>query len=145
MKKVIGVLMLTALAWQSQAQNWLTDIDMAKQIAEDENKKIVLVFAGSDWCGPCIKLERSIWESEKFKNYAAENYVLVKADFPRKKANKLPKELQAHNDALAERYNQNGYFPLVLILDFAGKVHGTTGYKNITPGEYIELLNSFKS
>lgn len=145
MKKVIGVLMLTALAWQSQAQNWLTDIDMAKQIAEDENKKIVLVFAGSDWCGPCIKLERSIWESETFKNYAAENYVLVKADFPRKKANKLPKELQAHNDALAERYNQNGYFPLVLILDSAGKVYGTTGYKNITPGEYIELLNSFKS
>lgn len=144
MKRIILAAVLMVLTMRSQAQNWLTDFDMAKQIAKDENKNIVLVFAGSDWCGPCIKLERSIWESEAFKDYAEKNYVLLKADFPRKKANRLSKELQAHNEALAERYNQNGYFPLVLVLDAMGKVQGTTGYKNIPPKEYIDLLNSFK-
>ena len=68
---------------------------------------------------------------------------MLKADFPKKKANKLSKEQQDKNDLLAEKYNQNGYFPLVVVLDKTGKVLGTTGYKNITPAEYIKLLSSF--
>lgn len=139
---VLGLIMV--MSQQGYGQNWLTDFDMARQIAGDDQKNILLVFAGSDWCGPCIKLERSIWESDEFKNYAKDNYVLLKADFPRKKANRLSDDQQAHNDRLAERYNRNGYFPLVLMLDSTGKVLGSTGYKNVSPKEYIKLLNTFE-
>ena len=38
------------------AQNWETTWKDATQKASAENKKIVLVFSGSDWCIPCIKL-----------------------------------------------------------------------------------------
>lgn len=142
MKTLTTLLFLISFS-VANAQVWNTDITTAKKTAQEQNRKIILVFQGSDWCGPCIKLEKEIWSSEEFKRYAKEQFVLLKADFPKKKANKLSKEQQTKNDLLAEKYNQNGYFPLVVVLDKTGKVLGTTGYKNITPAEYIKLLAAF--
>lgn len=128
-----------------QAQNWQTDIDQAKVLAAKENRKIVLVFQGSDWCAPCIKLEREIWSTEEFNDYAKDHFIMLQADFPRKKNNQLSVDLQEHNNKLAERYNKNGYFPFVLVLDKEGRVLGETGYKKMSPSEYIKLLESFNS
>ena len=143
MKTLSLSLFVLVLSASLQAQEWKLDFESAKQKAKTDQKNIVLVFSGSDWCTPCIKLERYIWESEVFMAYAKEDLVLLKADFPRKKANKLSKEQQVQNDLLAERYNTTGYFPLVVILDADGKVLGKTGYKNVTPEAYIKLLQSF--
>lgn len=126
------------------AQEWQTDIDEAKKIASTENKKIVLVFQGSDWCAPCIKLDREIWSTEEFKTYAHEHFVMLQADFPRKKKNALISDLQKKNGILAETYNKQGIFPFVVVLDANGKVLGNTGYKKSTPKAYINELNSFK-
>jgi thioredoxin-related protein len=125
------------------AQDRQTNFEKAKEIATKNNQKIILVFQGSDWCAPCIKLDNKIWSSNEFKAYAKDNYVMLKADFPRRKKNKLPKKQQNHNEALAEKYNQNGLFPLVVILDNTGKILGKTGYKKISPKEYIALINKF--
>jgi len=48
----------------------VTDFEQAKTVAAEENKKIILVFQGSDWCAPCTKLDKEIWSAEEFKNYA---------------------------------------------------------------------------
>ncbi len=125
------------------AQNWQADYNKAQELASQNDQKLILVFSGSDWCTPCIKLENDIWKSEEFQHYAADHYVLYKADFPRKKANKLPKELAAQNAALAEKYNPNGYFPLVVVINSNGQVIGNTAYKDINPQAYINLINSF--
>ncbi|WP_378176859.1 thioredoxin family protein [Aquimarina sp. SS2-1] len=142
MRKIIFIMILMLMGLGSlTAQEWLTDFNEAKKNASDTNKHIVLVFAGSDWCAPCIKLERQILNTEKFLQYAKENYILVKADFPRKKKNQLPKELQEQNTLLAEAYNKSGGFPLVVLLDKEGKKLGEIGYKKVTPDGYIEILN----
>ncbi len=125
------------------AQEWHTNIDTAKKIATEKDRDIVLVFQGSDWCAPCIKLDREVWSSEEFKTYAENNFVLVKADFPRKKKNKLTKAQQLQNNQLMEKYNLRGYFPFVVVLDKNGKALGSTGYKKTTPTAYIKLLASF--
>lgn len=125
------------------AQEWNDDFKDAMAIAQQENKPIILVFSGSDWCAPCIKLDRDIWQSEEFKAYSKQNYVLYRADFPRKKENKLKDQLIQQNKELADRYNSKGYFPLVLVLDKNGKILGETGYKKTTPKSYISLFNSF--
>lgn len=125
------------------SQDWQDNYEKAVSKAKDQNKPIVLVFAGSDWCTPCIKLDKTIWSSEEFKSYATSNYVLYKADFPRKKGNQLPKKRAQLNAALADRFNPQGHFPLVVILDSNEKVLGKTGYKKITPKEYISLVNDF--
>lgn len=125
------------------AQEWQTDFTEAKKTAKAESKPIILVFQGSDWCAPCIKLDREIWSTEAFKKYAGEHYVMVQADFPRKKKNTLSEAQTAANSKLAEAYNKNGIFPFVVVLDANGKVLGETSYKKITPEAYIKELNTF--
>lgn len=145
MKNSILMVILFFLGLTVNAQTWKTDMDEAKEQAQKEHKEILLVFQGSDWCAPCIKLDREIWTSSEFKDYAKEHYVLVKADFPRRAKNQLEPEQQEKNNKLAEKYNQQGYFPLVVVMDEEGHVLGKTGYKKLSPKEYIVLLNSFKS
>lgn len=145
MKIASLIFCLTILSFGSvKSQNWLTDISEAKSEALNQSQSIILVFQGSDWCAPCIKLDREIWHTDEFKAYADEHFVMLKADFPRKKQNKLSKEQEKHNNELAEKYNKEGFFPLVVVLDSEGNVLGKTGYKKTTPFEYIELLSSFK-
>jgi len=142
MKKIFLILILFASFTTVTAQSWLTDLNEAKKQAKDEHKKIVLVFQGSDWCTPCIKLDREIWQSDTFKQYAKEHFILVKADFPRRKKNRLSKEQQAKNNQLAERYNHNGIFPLVVVLNADGKVLNQLSYEAISPKNYIKKLES---
>ncbi len=125
------------------AQDWQTDFALAKERAALENKPIILVFQGSDWCAPCIKLDREVWSTEYFKTYAKDHFIMLQADFPRKKTNALPNIQTQANAKLAELYNKSGYFPFVVMLDSEGKVLGETGYKNISPEEYTNELNAF--
>lgn len=144
MKKLLTIALVLGMSLNIFAQEWQLNLDKAKSIASQKNKNIILVFSGSDWCGPCIKLDKNIWATAKFQKAAEENWVLLKADFPRKKANRLSKEQTTTNEMLAEKYNPNGYFPLVLVLDDMGKVLGATGYKDFSPLEYIKHLQSFE-
>ncbi|MCK8142643.1 thioredoxin family protein [Flavobacterium sp. I-SCBP12n] len=144
MKKII-ILLLLFTGTIGYSQNCNSSFVEAQKKAVTENKNILLVFSGSDWCAPCIKLDKTIWKSEEFNKEATENWILYKADFPKKKANLLSLELTAENKKIAERYNKEGNFPLVLLLDPSGKVLGITGYKNVTPQEYIQILHSFEN
>lgn len=66
MKKIIVTVVLF-VATISFAQNWNNSLEDAKTMAAKENKKILLVFSGSDWCAPCMKLEKTVWKSDVFK------------------------------------------------------------------------------
>jgi len=144
MKKIIVALLVMVICVSTtMAQEWQTDIKVAKEIASKESKPIILVFQGSDWCAPCIKLDREIWSTDTFKKYAKENYVMLKADFPRKKKNTLSEKQTKSNALLAEKYNKQGFFPFVVVLDSNGKVLGESSYKKTTPENYIQELNAF--
>ncbi|MFE3849034.1 thioredoxin family protein [Flavobacterium sp. LB3P45] len=142
MKKTM-VLMLLFFVTIGYSQEWKTNFEVTKTEANNQNKNILLVFSGSDWCGPCIKLDRDIWKSAEFMEYAKNNLILERADFPKKKQNQLSPEIKKQNQSLAEKYNKDGMFPLVVVLDKNGKVLAKTGYKKVSPTEYVDLLNSF--
>ena len=143
MKKYIIILFLF-IGTTGYSQNWKTNFEEAKIEAAKENKNILLVFSGSDWCAPCIKLENVVWKSDAFQEEVAKSWVVYKADFPKKKANQLSPELSERNKKLAEKYNKNGIFPLVVLLDKTGKIMGMTGFKNVSAADYIELIHSFE-
>ena len=65
--------------------DWKLNFTEAKVQAESDHKMILLNFSGSDWCGPCIKLKKEVFESSAFQQYASEKLVLVKAVFQDKK------------------------------------------------------------
>ena len=122
---------------------WLTDFDQAKQKAKEEHKYILLTFSGSDWCIPCIKLHKEIFDSKAFTDFADEHLELVNADFPRLKKNQLSKEQQKKNESLADRYNPQGSFPLTLLLTEEGKVvKSWEGYPNVSPEEFTGKLKT---
>ncbi len=128
------------------AQDWKYDLDEALALAKEKNQKIVLFFTGSDWCPPCIKLEKYILSSNEFAKFATQKYVWVKADFPRRKKNRISKEQKIKNKKLADRYNKKMIFPVILVLNKEGVVLGATGYRrDLDVQGYISLLTTFDS
>ena len=144
MKKISFLILFLLCTSAIFAQDWTTNFEEAKTLAAKKNENIVLVFQGSDWCGPCIKLDREIWSTDTFKEISKSHFVMLKADFPRRKANQLDSEQIRKNTLLAEKYNPAGYFPFVVVLNSDGKVLGETGYKNVSPTEYIAQLTAFE-
>jgi thioredoxin-related protein len=122
---------------------WHNNLDDAKQIAKKEHKHILLNFSGSDWCGPCIRMRKEIFEIDVFEKMADTELVLVNADFPRMKKNQLSFQQQKLNNAIADKYNSQGKFPYTLLLDANGKVvREWDGLPNITSEDFtIEVRN----
>jgi protein disulfide-isomerase len=119
--------------------HWLTDYKKAQEEAKSSNKFLLMEFTGSDWCGPCILLQREVFSSPEFQDYAKKNLVLLEVDFPRMKTQ--PHEVVAQNQELAYRYGIS-VFPSAIILNGDGKKVGELlGYD---PGAgskgYIEEL-----
>ncbi|TYB74269.1 thioredoxin family protein [Bizionia myxarmorum] len=138
---IVCTLMISSIAF---AQNWETNWKDASAKAEKNNQNIVLVFSGSDWCAPCIKLDKEIWSTPKFQELSKDSFVMLRADFPRRGKNALTKEQQDHNNSLAEKYNQNGYFPYVVVLNPKGKVLGSLGYEKTSPELYFKKLKALE-
>lgn len=140
----IGFVICQNAAGQSGQLNWQFDYEDA--LAKTSSDRPLLVsFAGSDWCKPCIMLTREIFETDEFRSYAQENLVLVMADFPRLKKNKLTAQQAAENEKLAELYNKEGSFPLVVLVDGNEKVIGKLGYTTGGPNKFIEKIESLVS
>jgi thioredoxin-related protein len=139
--KSLLTLLLASITFTSP--QWLTHIDQAKTTAKQEHKNILLNFSGSDWCGPCIRLHKEIFNADDFSSYASENLVLVNADFPRLKKNQLSKEQTKENETLADRYNPEGKFPFTVLLDNEGKVLKTwEGFPNESSSQFIGEVKS---
>ena len=125
------------------SSEWLTDFNQAKALAKQNDKMILLNFSGSDWCAPCIQMKKTVFEMSVFQNYASEELILVRADFPRHKKNQLDAEQQSHNEKLAELYNPKGKFPLTLLLDSNGKViKEWDGYGGAKAEEFVNELKA---
>ena len=116
---------------------WLTDFDQAFEIAKQENKKLLLNFTGSDWCGWCIRLDKEVFSKREFNDYARTNYVLVKLDFPR--SNSQPKAEAQQNKALAQKFGIRG-FPTIVVLNPSGKVYKKGGYVRGGPQAFLQAI-----
>ena len=146
MKELIASILffLTFVNFYSTAEspNWNLNIDSAKIEAVESDKLILIYFAGSDWCKPCIQLRRDVFETDSFRALSEDHFVLVYADFPRLKKNKPGKEQIAHNEMLAEQYNSQGVFPFVVILNPDGQAIKSIEY---TPDDNDYFMKQLES
>ncbi|WP_118976296.1 thioredoxin family protein [Taibaiella koreensis] len=106
-------LLLLLFAYGAGAQVF-TDPAAAFAMASQHQKPVLLVFQGSDWCIPCIRLEQQVLSAPRFTDFARDRFFILKADFPQKK--KIPPALQQQYDSLAEAFNAEGRFPKILLL-----------------------------
>lgn len=141
---IISILLFTSASLDSES-NWLANYDEAKKTATSQDRLILLNFSGSDWCMPCMRLEKSIFASSEFKSFAEANLVLLNADFPRRKKNRLSESQTAHNEQLAKSFNPQGSFPRTLVLNADGKIIGQVMNKTDQPADFIKQINQFIS
>lgn len=132
----------------TQRLDWCTGLDQAKVKAKAEGKLILLLFHGSDWCPPCVKLQRQVIASDEFARFASQNLVLVDVDFPEKGAQS--EELRRANQALKLKFNLSPEwgegFPTLVLLNPAGDtVYQETGYAGGGPAEVLSKLQSHVS
>lgn len=116
----------------------LTEPQAAFDQAQALDRPVLLVFSGSDWCAPCIHLERQVLADSVFQRYAAGHIVVLKADFPQQ--TKLSPTLLAAYERLADAYNREGAFPkLVVISPDRSRVTPLSSFRQ-TPATLVAQL-----
>lgn len=108
-------------AQDANSLQWFANIDDAKSAAAENGQNILMVFAGSDWCKPCIQFKKDILQNTDFATQNGEKLVVLYLDFPARKKNKLPKDQTKHNETLADKYNRSGAFPKIILLNAKGE------------------------
>ena len=140
MKKHLTKFLLAAIASASlltvhaEELKWHTDLPKAQVEAKTDKKLVMLDFTGSDWCGWCIKLNKEVFSTPEFAEFAKKNLVLVEVDFPRKK--QLSAEQKKANQELQSKYQIQGY-PTLIVLDADGNKVGELGYVAGGPKAWI--------
>lgn len=138
--KLLSILFLTLI---STGNTWNLDFKQATVEAKESHKYVLISFSGSDWCGPCIRTHKEIFKKHAFENYADKKLVLVRADFPRLKKNKLPADQLKKNNELAVKYNPDGDFPLTVLTDADGKViKEWKGFPDCSPEEFVKQVEN---
>lgn len=139
---LLGIL---SLVFSTAVFGQAVTLDSALAQAHSQHKQVLLRFSGSDWCIPCIRMEKELFSDAGFHSFAESSLVQLDADFPRLKKHQLPKAQQAENDRLAERYNPQGEFPLLVLLDDQGRVlRRWEGGVEAKPAAFVEQLAALK-
>lgn len=150
--KKLALLLLLSLSFssvQGQELTWHTDVNKASDLAIKNKKPLMLFFTGSDWCGWCIKLQKEVFKTPEFVQWASENVTLVELDFPRRK--QLAPELIQQNKNLEQMFAIRGYptvwFVTPLVVDGAMtfKRLGSTGYVANGPQGWLPGANQILS
>ncbi len=105
-------------------------------------KLTLLDFTGSDWCGWCQKLDREVFSQPEFQQYARDNVIFTKVDFPQR----IPQSQaeRAQNAELAKKYGVKG-FPTIVVLNSKGQEVGRLGYMAGGAKPFVDALKRFPS
>ncbi|PQJ82417.1 thioredoxin family protein [Polaribacter glomeratus] len=99
--------------------NWMPTYKEALKKSKKQKKPILIYFTGSDWCGPCKILDKNLFHTEKFKNLADKNLILLEIDIPRRLDIISPIKM-IENKSIQKKYKVNA-FPTLMIVNHRGK------------------------
>jgi len=133
----VGLTLISITA--SAESSWVTDYKKAQEDAKAGKKLMLLEFTGSDWCGWCMKLDKEVFSTPEFQNYASRNLILVKLDFPRRRPQ--TEALKKQNEQLAQKYGIQG-FPTIIVLNGQGEKVGELGYMERGPSPFLAKLET---
>lgn len=123
-------------------EGFIEDADKAVQMAKQQKKDLLILFTGSDWCPPCIKLEKEVFSKDAFIDEATRDFVLLKLDYPRRKDQE--ESLKEQNQNWANQFGVES-FPTVIMADAQLLPFKFSGYEEGGPENYLQILNSAKA
>ncbi len=92
---------------------WLKSYEEALDEGRMQNKRVLLVFTGLDWSDACREFQDKVLLTPGFANFAAENLILVKIDFPMH--TRQPPEMATHHETLSHNFDIEEFPTLVLL------------------------------
>ena len=146
MQKLLLIILLSCISTfsfgQSESNNWFVNSEEAVTYAKERQVNVLMVFAGSDWCKPCIQFKADILKSEAFDEYSKDMLAILYLDFPAKKKNRLSKAQTTHNENLAEKYNRGGAFPKIILMNPELTILAEPKFKGQSPETFVAELKS---
>lgn len=145
---LICTLFFSSLNLYSQDNDgWLINFEEAAKLSIKSGKPILANFTGSDWCGWCIRLNKEVFVTPEFKNWASENVILLELDYPRRQ--QQTDEIKKQNRELQQFFQVRGYPTLhifnVIITDGKTQITslGKMGYLAGGPTPWIASANNY--
>lgn len=106
-----------------------------------ETKKPVFIYFTADGCGPCLKMEHSVFTDSLVMDYFNTNFVCVKSHRKRLSSSGIitaeEKRLNKPIDLVMDKYYISGTPSLVIIDSGGNLIHKSIGYK--TQSELIQF------
>ena len=137
---LLQIVFSQSLFSQDKDQIWFSNMDSVSLSSEKENKDILIVFSGSDWCRPCMKFKKEVLNQDDFQDFATKSLNILYLDFPAKKKNALGPKQKEHNELLAEEYNKRGKFPKIVLLNSKSEFLAEVPYRGQNVNEFLDDL-----
>ena len=131
------LLCFQSLAFADDDPGFTEDAKEAIARAVDQDKDIIFLFTGSDWCPPCKALEKNVLSEKDFLFEVSKHFVLVKFDFP--KRTKQSEEIAKQNQEYLQKYGIGGY-PTLVLTDNLLKPFAFAGYAEGDFKNYLAIL-----
>lgn len=107
--------------WQpGPSPEWFVNFQPASEKAREGKRHLLVLCTGADWCPPCKRLTREVLQSEEFKEYAAQNLVLLYLNFPRR--TQQPADQVKHNQEIRRKFGFRGSVPSYILMDPDGQI-----------------------
>ena len=133
------ILVIVARPMAAAELTWLTDLNQAEMQAKTEKKMVLLFFHDSGGCPPCVQMQKEVFESPAFIDFACQALVVVSVDFP--ETTEQIAEAKETNLALKSKFNIGSGLPSIVLLNGAGEtVFQEMGYAGGGPAEVLANL-----
>lgn len=107
--------------WQpGPSPEWFVNYQPASEKAREGKRHLLVLCTGADWCAPCKRLGREVFQSDEFKEYAAQNLVLLYLNFPRR--TRQPADQVKHNQEIRRKFGFRGGVPSYILMDPDGQI-----------------------
>jgi thiol-disulfide isomerase/thioredoxin len=111
----------------------------AVETSDTVKPAILYVFAGSDWCVNCRRLEKNVLSDSAFLSFLDSGNIKIEIlDFPQRQ--KLSPEQVIYNQAMSEKLGFSGDFPTIVIYSTGNDKFKTLYYRNEDPSEFSGML-----
>lgn len=113
---LLNVLFCQLTLCQEKFDTW----ESAKRRAAETNKNVLIVLTGTEWCAPCIKTKRRVFENREFASFAEERLGIFELSLPKgKNGVSVNSKIHADYAVYKKRYNAP-YLPSLILVNTEG-------------------------
>ena len=115
MIRILTIILISLLSQNCLSQiTKYDDYETTKSEAIIQNKSILIILTGSEWCKPCVKMKKNVFSNPDFVSLLKNNYVIFEINLQR--YFDIDSRLYKNYTFFKEKYRSNA-LPSIIVLD----------------------------